>query len=387
MNYRRLTNLRVKNKTVLIRTDFNVPIEDGKIQDDSRIKAAAETIKCILKKEPKRIVIASHLGRPKGKYDEEFSLSPVAKRLTQILKRKVVFIDDCLGEITEGNIVMLENLRFYSGEKENDKGFAKQLAEKADVYVNDAFGTFHRKHASVDAITNYLPSSPGLLVEKELKAIKNATHDIKKPYVAVLGAAKISNKMKVLENLLKKVDYLLLGGGMVFTFMRAKGYDTGKSLVEEDMIPYAKKLFQKYPKKIILPYDFIVTNSLKNPTRIERVIAEKIRSNMAGVDIGPQSIGAFKVYLSTAKTIVWNGPMGLFEVEPFDNATNQIAEFIAKLKATTIVGGGDTVSAIHNSGVAEKMTHISTGGGAFLESLAGKKLPGISALERNFKKF
>ena len=381
-------NLRVKNKRVMVRVDYNVPLdENGDVRDATRIKASLETLKYLIKQKPKQIIIVSHLGRPKGEANKKYSLAPVAEKLSKILKRKVAFVEDCTQEeMPEDNIVVLENLRFHQGEKGNDTKFARNLAAKADVYVNDAFGTFHRKHTSVDKITNYLPSCAGLLVEKELKAINMAVSDVKKPYVALIGAAKIADKIEIVKSLLKKVDKLLLSGAIVFTFMKAKGLETGKSMVEDDMVPVAKKMLKEFPQKIVLPFDFIVTNNADNPSRIERALVDKMPRSKKGVDIGPETIGAFKVYLKDAKTIVWNGPVGLFEVKPFDHGTNELARFMSKLDSRTIVGGGDTAGAINDTGLSDNFTHVSTGGGAFLEALTGKTLPGESALKRSRKK-
>ncbi len=375
-----IASLRPKNKRVFLRLDLNVPLRNGVIQDDARIKAAFPTIQLLLEKGAKQIIMASHLGRPKG-VDQTLSLAPVAKRLTKLLGKKVHLHTDVSTSCSQP-LVLLENLRFFEGEKKGSVAFARQLANHADVYVSDAFGTAHRKDASVYALPKLLPSAGGLLLQKEKKYV-HLRH--KQPVVAIFGAAKIADKLPLLESLLKKVDKVLLGGAVVFTFLRALDGETGTSLVEEEMIPKAKQLLEKYPRKIVLPVDFAVTShsklkkfdSFSVSQRKEHVSFVDVLSfpkRKAGFDIGPKSVRLFSQILSSAQTIVWNGPLGMFEVKPFDAATRAVARSI--LDKTVIVCGGDTVSALRSF----SFTHKSTGGGASLQLLSGKKLPGLEVL-------
>lgn len=374
----------MKGKRVLVRVDFNVPIKDGTITSDKRIKSALPTIEKILKKGAKQVILMSHLGRPKKNPDPKFTLEPVAKRLQRLMKEKVFFSRDCIEVIipdpADARIVLLENLRFYPEEKENDITFAKSLASIADVYVNDAFGTSHRKHASVHAVTKYLPSGAGLLLESEIKNLDFSK--VKRPFIVILGGAKVSDKIGVIKNLLKKADGILVGGAMMFTFYKALGKETGKSLVEDDKLELAIKLLKAGKSKIVLPTDTVCATSIRDGAKTKTVPIDEIPKSMLGLDIGPETIIAYKEILSKAKTIIWNGPMGLFEVKPYDKGTNEIAKFLSKSDAKTIIGGGDSVAAIERLKLSKFMTHISTGGGASLELLEGKTLPAVKVLEK-----
>lgn len=383
----------VKNKRVLVRVDFNVPLDKkGNITDDKRIRAALPTINYLIKNNA-TVILMSHLGRPKGEIKEELKMDKVAKRLEKLLKRKVYKLDDCIGQDVEDfidkrnnkEVVLLENLRFYKEEKENDKEFADSLADLADLYINDAFGTCHRAHASVEGVTRYIPSAVGFLVQKELEIMGNALKNPKKPFIAIMGGVKVSDKIDAINNLLKKVDNLLIGGAMMFTFLKSKGIDIGKSLVEDDKLDLAKKLMKK--GKIILPIDTTVASKIDKNARSETADIDKIPKSMMGVDIGPKTIKLYKEKLAKAKTIIWNGSLGVNEIPKFAKGTDEIAKAMAKSKGVTIIGGGDTAAAVHKLRLEKKMTHVSTGGGASLEFLEGKKLPAIKALENNYKKF
>lgn len=387
MNYRTLKNLNFSKKKVLVRVDFNVPLDEkGRITDDKRIRAALPTIKYLLKQKA-MVILISHLGRPKGKYVKKLTMDQVAKRLEKLLKRKIYKADMGIGPCEEhfkaGEIVLLENLRFYPEEKKNDANFAKALASMADYYVNDAFGTCHREHASVDAITRYLPGCAGLLVEKEIKIIGGALAKPKKPFTAIMGGVKVSGKIDAINNLLKKVDYLLIGGAMMFTFLKAGGLNVGKSLVEKDKIPLAKKLLKN--KKIVLPVDCIIGNKFNKNASTKTVYVNKIKG--IGLDIGPKTAKLYSDLIKKSKTVIWNGPMGKFEWPKFSKGNNAIAKALAKSKAVTIVGGGDSAASIEKLKLENQITHISTGGGAALDFFAGKKLPGLTALEKNYRKF
>ncbi len=381
-----IRDLDLKGKRVFIRVDFNVPLAgNGKtITSDKRIRASLPTIQYALE-QGAGVVLASHLGRPKGKPNPEMSLAPVATRLCEILKQPVPIAPDCIGPEVEamlpkpGEILLLENLRFHAAEEKNDPEFAKRLAKLADVYVNDAFGTAHRAHASTVGMIQFMPqAAAGLLMDKELewltKAIKNPDH----PCVALLGGAKVSDKIEVIENLLKVVDTLLIGGAMAYTFFRAQGRTAGTSLVEEDKIDLAKEILSKAGDKLKLPVDTIVTGEFKQGSPSEAVT--NISGDKMGVDIGPKTVELFAKILESAKTIIWNGPMGVFEMPPWDNGTVALAKAVARSGAVSIVGGGDSEKAIKSAGVADKITHISTGGGASLEFLGGVELPGVAAL-------
>lgn len=385
----------LSGKRVLVRADFNVPIDGGKITDDTRIRAALPTIQDLTSKGAK-VILTSHFGRPKGKVNDGMRLTPVGVRLGELLGKPVVKVDDCVGEevatavgnMKDGDVALLENVRFYAGEEGNDPEFAKQLASVADLYVNDAFGTAHRAHASTEGVTKYLsPSVAGYLIEKELKFLQGAIESPQKPLAAIIGGSKVSSKIGVIETLLDKCDKLLLGGGMIFTFYKARGLSVGKSLVEDDKLELAKSLEAKAKEKgvtMLLPTDVIVADNFDNDANTQTVSVESIPDGWMGLDIGPDSIKVFQEALADCKTVLWNGPMGVFEMSNFAKGTEAIAKTLAGLTgsgSTTIIGGGDSVAAVEQLGLGEKMSHISTGGGASLELLEGKELPGIAALD------
>ncbi|MTI69550.1 MAG: phosphoglycerate kinase [Firmicutes bacterium] len=394
LNKKSVEDIDLKGKKVLVRCDFNVPMnDDGEITDDRRIKSALPTIEHIIK-EGGMPILMSHLGRPKGEVKPELSLEPVAKRLANLLGREVLFAEDdevvgdsakkATKEMKEGKIVLLQNTRFRKEEKKNDKEFAKELSALADLFVNDAFGTAHRAHASNVGVSEYLPTSMGYLIKKEIDVMGKAITNPEKPFVAILGGAKVSDKIGVIENLLNKVDSLLIGGGMMFTFLKAKGLDTGKSLLEEEKIKLAKELLKRAKDKgvdIVLPIDTVVAKEFKNDTEFKTVDVNEIPEDMMGLDIGTKTRKAFKKVIKEAKTVVWNGPMGVFEMENFAKGTEDIAKALAESNATTIIGGGDSAAAVEKTGLNDKMSHISTGGGASLELFEGKSLPGIEAIE------
>lgn len=388
-NMKSFKQMRFKDKRVFLRCDFNVPIKNGRITDTTRIENAIPTIKAILKEKPKQIVLASHLGRPTC-YDEKLSLGIVAKKLSELMNKEI-YLHPLIEAPIEVNIkiVMLENLRFFEGEKKGSMAFAKQLAQHADVYVDDAFGTAHRKDASVFALAKLLPSTAGLLIRKELENV-HLNHP--KPVVAIFGAAKIHDKLPLFKKLLGKVDKLILGGGVVFTFLKAGGVEVGKSLVEEEMLETAKKILKKHSDKIIFPVDFIGTNPSKlkkwdslslieKKEFIQLVPVEKIPKSIACYDVGPKSIKLFSAVVDSAKTIIWNGPLGMFEVKPFDKSTMLLAKYISKHNKKCIICGGDTVASTSDFLKTSKTVHISTGGGASLVLLAGDKLPAVEILK------
>lgn len=389
MNKKTIDDIDIAGKRVLVRVDFNVPLEDGAVSDDTRIRAALPTILCLLGQgaEP---VLCSHLGRPKGKPDAKYSLKPVAERLAQLLGRPVQMAPDCIGPVVEemarkiprGGVLLLENLRFHAEEEANDKKFAQALASLADVYVNDAFGSAHRAHASTAAVTEYLPAVAGLLMEKELTFLGQALAAPARPFVAVLGGAKVSDKIGVIHNLLGKVERLLIGGGMANTFLKAQDKAVGESLVENDKLGEAKALLREGGAKLILPVDVVVADRLDAQAEKRAVEVDVVPEGWRILDIGPRTAKLFTQYLRDARTALWNGPMGVFELEPFAAGTFAIAHALAELSgATTIIGGGDSASAVERAGVADRMTHISTGGGASLEFLEGKQLPGVALLQ------
>ncbi len=392
MQKKTIKDLDLKGKKVIIRVDFNVPLsKDGKITDDRRIKAALPTIQYALDQGALQVILMSHLGRPGGEAVEDMRLTPVGARLSELLGEKVLKLDDCIGEevkkkIEESSekVILLENLRFHKKEKKNDPDFAKELASLADVYVNDAFGSAHRAHASVAGITQYLPSAAGFLLEKEINYLGNAVENPKKPFTVVLGGAKVSDKIAVIENLLEKADSIIIGGAMAYTFLKAQGIAVGASKVEDDKMDVAKNLLDKAKTKNVkfaLPVDHIVSQSIESTDNV-KTEEKDIPDGWLGVDIGPETIDEYKKILSRAKTIVWNGPMGVFEVDAFAKGTQAIAEHIATLKdAISIIGGGDSAAAVAKFKVEKDMTHISTGGGASLEFLEGKELPGVAALK------
>ena len=391
MNKKTVKDIDLKGKRVFVRCDFNVPMDENQnITDNTRIVAALPTIKYLLEQNCK-IILASHLGRPKGEFKPEFSLLPVAKELSKLLNREVIMAKDVIGEETiqkalnlkEGEIMLLENVRFHKEETENDPEFAKKLASMAEVFVNDAFGTAHRAHASTTGIADYLPAVSGFLIEKELKFLGNAVNNPERPFVAILGGAKVSDKIGVIDSLLEKVDTLMIGGGMAYTFFKAQGYEVGNSICELDKLDLAKSAMEKAKQKgvkLLLPVDTKIGKEFKEDTESKIVKWTEIPADWEGFDIGPETIKMFIEELETAKTVVWNGPLGLFEFEQFAIGTNAIAKALAELDATTIIGGGDSAAAVKKAGLEDKMTHISTGGGASLEFLEGKKLPGIECL-------
>jgi phosphoglycerate kinase len=382
-------------KRVLVRADFNVPVDDaGNITDDTRIRAALPTIKDLTSKGAK-VILSSHFGRPKG-VDEKLRLTPVAKRLSELLGQTVVKCDDCIGDVVasqiaamaNGQVALLENVRFYPEEEKNDPEFAKKLAANADLYVNDAFGTAHRAHASTEGVTKYLsPSVAGYLIEKELEYLQNAIESPKAPLAAIVGGSKVSSKIGVIETLLDKCDKLFLGGGMIFTFYKARGLNVGKSLVEEDKLELARTLEAKAKEKgvqLLLPTDVVVADSFSPDANSQIVDINHIPDGWMGLDIGPDSLKVFQAALADCKTVIWNGPMGVFEFPKFAAGTEGIAHTLAEISKTgaiTIIGGGDSVAAVEKVGLADQMSHISTGGGASLELLEGKVLPGIAALD------
>jgi len=381
-----IRDLDLKGKRVFMRVDFNVPLAPGgqEITSDKRIKAALPSIQYALD-HGAGLVLASHLGRPKGKVNPEMSLKPVAVRLSELLGKPVAFAPDCVGAAVEamlpkpGEILLLENLRYHSEEEKNDPGFAAQLAKLGDVYVNDAFGTAHRAHASTEGIIQFLkPAAAGLLMEKELTYLEKCTKNPAHPCVGILGGAKVSDKIEVIENLLKFADRLLIGGAMAYTFLKAQGKPTGKSLVEADKVELAKSLLDKFGDKLMLPVDHIVAAEFAENAPNEAV--DEIPDGMMGMDIGPKTAAAFGAVLRGAKTIIWNGPMGVFEKKPFDKGTIAVGLAVAESGALSVVGGGDSEKAIKSAGVTSKITHVSTGGGASLEFLSGIELPGVAAL-------
>ncbi|HEY9858202.1 MAG TPA: phosphoglycerate kinase [Candidatus Obscuribacterales bacterium] len=390
-----LSSSDLAGKRVLVRADFNVPLDDqGNITDDTRIRAALPTIQELTSKGAK-VILCSHFGRPKG-VDDSLRLTPVAQRLSELLGKTVVKTDDCIGDeaaakvgaLQNGDVLLLENVRFYKEEEKNDPEFAKKLASLADLYVNDAFGTAHRAHASTEGVTHYLkPSVAGILIEKELQYLQNAIENPQRPLAAIVGGSKVSSKIGVIETLLDKVDKLFIGGGMIFTFYKARGLSVGKSLVEEDKLDLARALEAKAKEKgveLLLPTDVVVADNFAADANAQTVSIENIPDGWMGLDIGPDSIKVFQDALGQCKSVIWNGPMGVFEFDKFAQGTEAIAHTLASLTkqgVTTIIGGGDSVAAVEKVGVADQMSHISTGGGASLELLEGKELPGIAALD------
>ena len=392
MSKKTIQDIDLKGKKVFVRCDFNVPMEENQnITDNRRIVAALPTIRYLIEQNCK-IILSSHLGRPKGEVKPEFSLAPVAKELSKLLGQEVLMAKDVIGEsakslaanLQEGQVMLLENVRFHREETDNDPEFAKQLASMAEVFVNDAFGTAHRAHASTEGVSHYLPSVSGFLIEKELKFLGDALNNPERPFVAILGGAKVSDKIGVIDSLLEKVDTLMIGGGMAYTFFKAQGYEVGNSLCEPDKCELALSLMEKAKNKgvkLMLPVDTKIGKEFKPDTESKTVAWTEIPEGWEGFDIGEKTIEMFKNELKTAKTVVWNGPLGLFEFDQFAIGTNEIAHALAEIDATTIIGGGDSAAAVEKAGLADKMTHISTGGGASLEFLEGKKLPGIECLQ------
>jgi len=392
-----IRDIDLHGKRAFIRVDFNVPMKNGVIEDDTRIRASLPTIQYAIDKGA-TVILASHLGRPKGKKNLQFSLRPVADRLAELLGRPVTFVDDCVGPDVEqtidrvhqaaggsGAVILLENLRFHEEEEKNVPAFAAALASLADVYVDDAFGAAHRAHASVEAVTHALPqAAAGLLMEQELRYLGHAIESPERPFVAILGGAKVSDKLEVIENLLGKVNRLIIGGAMAYTFFKARGVAVGRSLVEDDKLDAARTLEADAAKRnvrLLLPVDHVVTDRIEAGAASEVLAVGDPRiGDRMGVDIGPATIAAYEAALADAKTVVWNGPMGVFEIPAFAAGTNAVARAVANVKGTTIVGGGDSIAAVRKAGIADRVTHISTGGGASLEFLGGRTLPGVAAL-------
>lgn len=391
MNKKTIKDIDLKGKKVLVRCDFNVPLDENKnITDNRRIVGALPTIKYLLEQNCK-IILCSHLGRPKGEFNKKFSLEPVQKELSKLLETNVKLAEDVIGksakELTENmkekEIVLLENVRFEAGEEKNDEELSKKLASLAEVYVNDAFGTAHRAHSSTTGVASFMPAVSGFLIEKELEFMGSALENPKRPFIAILGGAKVSDKISVIENLLNKVDKILIGGGMAYTFLKAQGHKIGKSICEEDKLDLANEILEKAKQKnvqIILPIDSHITTEYSNETEDKFVHSQEIPDGWESLDIGPDTIKLFKEELKGAKTIIWNGPLGVCEFDKYEKGTQGVAKMIAETDAISIVGGGDSSAAVEKLGLADKFSHISTGGGASLEFLEGKKLPGIEAL-------
>ena len=388
-----IKDVNFEGKRALVRCDFNVPMEDGKITDDGRIRAALPTIKYLVEAKAK-VILMSHLGRPKGEPKAQFSLSKVADRLQELVGQPVKFaqsdvvVDDSVrkiaSELQNGEIMLLENVRYRKEETDNDLHFAKELSELGDIFVQEAFGTAHRAHASTAGVAEYLPAVSGFLIEKEVKFLGDAVAEPKRPFVAIMGGAKVADKIKVIDNLLEKVDTLIIGGGMSYTFFKAKGYEIGSSILDENGIELANEIMDKankLNKDLVLPVDIVVADKFENDANTKTVDAESIPSDMMGLDIGPKTIEIFNKKISEAKTVVWNGPVGVFEMESFAKGTRAVADALAESDCISIIGGGDSAAAIKKFGLEDKMTHISTGGGASLEFLEGKELPGIAVIE------
>lgn len=387
MNKKSVRDLDVRDRRVLVRVDFNVPVKDGEVTDDTRIQKALPTIRYLLS-EGARPVLISHLGRPKGEPDPKYAMDPVAKRLEELLGEPVTKLDASVGpEIEEAlndwggrGVVLLENSRFYPGETKNDPGFSDQLASLADLYVDDAFGAAHRAHATTVGVAERLPAAAGLLLEEEVDYLDGLLEDPERPFVAILGGAKVSDKLGVIESLLNVADTLLIGGAMCFTFFKAQGYEIGSSLVEDDYLEEAKRLMDEAGEKLVLPVDVVVADKMEEDAESETVGVDEIPQDKMGLDIGPRTVDLFREHISGAKTIFWNGPMGVFEMEAFARGTEGVARAVAESTATSVVGGGDSVAAVRKLGLDDEMSHISTGGGASLEYVEGKELPGVAVL-------
>ncbi|MCK7607424.1 phosphoglycerate kinase [Geobacillus stearothermophilus] len=392
MNKKTIRDVDVKGKRVFCRVDFNVPMEEGAITDDTRIRAALPTIRYLIEHGAK-VILASHLGRPKGKVVEELRLDAVAKRLGELLERPVVKTNEAIGDevkaavdrLNEGDVLLLENVRFYPGEEKNDPELAKAFAELADLYVNDAFGAAHRAHASTEGIAHYLPAVAGFLMEKELEVLGKALSNPDRPFTAIIGGAKVKDKIGVIDNLLEKVDNLIIGGGLAYTFVKALGHDVGKSLLEEDKIELAKSFMEKAKEKGVrfyMPVDVVVADRFANDANTKVVPIDAIPADWEALDIGPKTRELYRDVIRESKLVVWNGPMGVFEMDAFAHGTRAIAEALAEAPDTySVIGGGDSAAAVEKFGLADKMDHISTGGGASLEFMEGKQLPGVVALE------
>lgn len=392
MPVKTVKDVDLHNKTCIARVDFNVPIKNGVITDDTRITAALPTIRYVLDQSGASLILMSHLGRPKGEAKPEFSLKPVADHLSKLLGKDVVMAGDCIGpeveslakELSPGGIMLLENTRFHKEEEKNDPGFSKKLATLADIYINDAFGTAHRAHASTEGITKYLPSVAGFLIEKEVNFFEALIKQPKKPFVAIIGGAKISTKIGVLENLLPNCNTIVIGGGMSYTFLHAQGHEIGNSLFEEEYVETATNLLKMAKEmgvEIMLPHDHVVANEFSETAQPEQIDGIEIPAGKVGMDIGPKTLSRITNVIKDAKSLVWNGPMGVFEFDAFAHGTLEVAKMVADCRGMTVVGGGDSVAAVNKFNLAEKIDHVSTGGGASLEYLEGKILPGIKALE------
>ena len=387
MNKRGVRDFDVGDKRVLVRVDFNVPVKDGEVTDDTRIRRALPTIRYLLQ-EGARPVLISHLGRPKGEPDQKYAMDPVATRLQDLLGESVKKLDAAVGpEVAEAlddwdgrGVMLLENSRFYAGETSNDAGFADQLAALADLYVDDAFGAAHRAHATTVGVPERMPAAAGLLMEEEIDYLDKVLEDPERPFVAILGGAKVSDKLGVIESLLGTADSLLIGGAMGFTFFEALGYEVGTSLVEDDYLEEAKRLMEEAGDRLVLPVDVVVADAMEEGAEFETVAVDSIPSGKMGLDIGPETVALFEGYISGASTIFWNGPMGVFEIDAFAKGTEGVARAVAESGATSVVGGGDSVAAVNKLGLEDQMSHISTGGGASLEYVEGKELPGIAVL-------
>jgi phosphoglycerate kinase len=396
MRKKTIKDLDLKGRRVLIRVDFNVPIKNGAITDDTRVRASLPTIRYAIDHGAKTVILCSHLGRPKGKPNAELSLKPLAERLSQLLGRPVSFGTDCVGEpakraIAEaeargpGAVVLLENLRFHLEEENNDPGFARQLAELADVYVNDAFGSAHRAHASTEGIVRFVKeAAAGLLMAAELEHLGRVLERPDRPFVAILGGAKVSDKLEVIENLIPRVDVLLIGGAMAYTFFKSRGLPVGTSLVEDELLDAAREIESRAKSRELrfeLPVDHVVAEKIEAGVATETLaVGDPTIGNRMGLDIGPKTIGTYRSVIAGAKTVVWNGPMGVFEIDAFAKGTIEIAKAVASVKGTTVIGGGDSIAAVAKAGVTDRITHISTGGGASLEFLGGRELPGVAVL-------
>ncbi len=393
MAVKTVKDIDLRGKRVLVRADFNVPLKEGMITDDTRIQAALPTLEYILGQEGASLVLMSHLGRPKGERKAELSLSPVAQRLAELLNRPVEMAPDCVGpevkamteQLPPGGVVLLENVRFHKEETANEAGFAAQLAENGDVFINDAFGTAHRAHASTEGVARVLPSAAGFLIEKEVRFFEHLLKNPEKPFVAIIGGAKVSTKIGVLETLLDKCTTLVIGGAMSYTFLKAQGHTIGKSMLEDEYIDTARSLLERAEKagvQIMLPVDHLAGAEFDEDTEPKYIDSVDLPDDLIGMDVGMKSLSNLKTVIAEAKSLVWNGPMGVFEFDNFAKGTLEVAEMVAACKGTTVVGGGDSVAAVNKFGFADKIDHVSTGGGASLEFLEGKKLPGIAILEK-----
>lgn len=387
-NKKTVRDIDVKGKKVLVRVDFNVPLKDGKVGDDTRIRGALPTIQYLLD-QGAAVILCSHLGRPKGTFNMDYSLKPVAEYLGTLVPNKVSFAPDVINEPAEsavaalkpGEILVLENTRFYKEEEKNDPEFAAKLASLADVFVNDAFGTAHRAHASTEGVTHTKPGVAGFLLEKEIKYLSSAVENPKRPFVAILGGAKISDKIGVIKNLLSKADHVLIGGGMANTFFKAQGYEMADSLVQDEALDTAKEILGAGSSKLVLPVDMVIANAFDNGAETKVIPTGNVPAGWRVLDVGPETVKTFSKYIAEAGTVVWNGPMGVFEMPTFAKGTFEVAKAVANSNSISIIGGGDSVAAIQESGLADKVTHISTGGGASLEMLEGLVLPGVACLE------